>query len=73
MGISDLPDVFKGEQLKRDYIVSEHAGRGSSDLLLNNLYFTLTKRGKVFMILEDKNFLHQLILTLIMILMRLEI
>ena len=58
MGISKLPDVFKGEQLKkRDYIISEHAGRGSSDLLLNNLYFTLTrKEEKVFMILEDKKF-----------------
>ena len=46
-----LSEIIK----KRDYIVSEHAGRGSSDLLLNNLYFTLTKKEeKVFMILEDK-------------------
>tara|TARA_Y100000389_G_C17462912_1_gene523164 strand:- start:2687 stop:4279 length:1593 start_codon:yes stop_codon:yes gene_type:complete len=58
MGIKELPDVFKGEQIKkRNYVISEHAGRGSSDLLLNDLYFTLTKKDeKIFMILKDKSF-----------------
>ena len=57
MGIDQLPDFFKGEQFKsRDYIISEHGGRGTSDILYKDLYFTITtKKDKLFLILRENH------------------
>jgi arylsulfatase A-like enzyme len=58
LGIEDFPDCFKGqlmEKNRKDYVVSEHGGRGSPDLMLNDLYFVITKREeKLFVILKEK-------------------
>lgn len=58
LGIDDLPTYFKGERKKtKDYIISEHAGRGSSDMLLNDLYFTITKHDEKLFVILKKDYL----------------
>lgn len=58
LGFKNLPKCFKGQSMsnrKKDYIISEHAGRGSADLMSNDLYFVITKKEeKLFVILKKK-------------------
>ncbi len=47
LGIKKFPKCFKGQLLnksKKNFVISEHAGRGSADTILNNLYFVITKK-----------------------------
>jgi hypothetical protein len=58
LGFEKFPDCFKGELIeknRKNYIISEHGGRGSADLMLNDLYFVVTKKEeKLFVILKEK-------------------
>ena len=57
MGIEEMPKMFKGEQLiTKNFSISEHGGRGTSDLLNKDLYFTITtKEDKLFLILKKNH------------------
>lgn len=59
LGFKNLPNCFKGQSImknRKDYIISEHGGRGSVDLMLNNLYFVVTKHNeKLFVVLKGNN------------------
>lgn len=56
LGFENFPNYFKGqliEKNRKDFIISEHGGRGAADLKTNNLYFVVTKKEeKLFAILE---------------------
>ena len=60
LGFEKFPDCFKGQLIgkdKKDYIISEHGGRGSADLMLNNLYFVVTKNDEKLFVILKKNIL----------------
>jgi hypothetical protein len=60
LGFKNFPNFFKGRLInekKNNFIISEHGGRGSADLIDNDLYFVVTtKKEKLFVILK-KNIL----------------
>ena len=58
LGLKKFPKCFKGQLLnksKKDFVISEHGGRGSADLMLNNLYFVITKKNEKLVVELEQN------------------
>jgi hypothetical protein len=60
LGIKKFPKYFRGQlpnKSKKNFVISEHGGRGSTDIKLNTLYFAITNSEEKLVVKLEKKFI----------------